>query len=206
MDKIKDEIKIILTSLFLGLTLALCICFNICAQLNGVQRGVADEVLRLHIIANSDSEADQELKLKVRDAVLKEFSYALSETAEKQESVELIENNIDEIKALAERVVACEGKSLDVRVYLARESFPTKSYGFVTLPSGKYDALRIELGEAEGKNWWCVMFPPLCFVDATLSDKPNEQLKNSLDEEEYRLITSDESTVQFKIKLLEVLN
>lgn len=129
--------------------------------------GITDTVFRLHILANSDSEEDQQLKLKVRDAVLEECSYIFENCSNAEESAEAAEKNIDFIKATAEKVIAENGKKYDVECEVTEMYFDKRVYDSITMPSGEYTALRVTIGEAEGKNWWCVMFPPLCIPVAT---------------------------------------
>lgn len=127
---------------------------------------VRSETLRLHIIANSDSEADQNLKIKVRDAVLESTGELFAEVSGKTEAVAAAEYSADDIKAIAEKVVSDEGFDYSVRVEVTEMWFETRSYEGFTLPAGDYDAVRIIIGAGEGKNWWCVMYPALCVPGA----------------------------------------
>jgi len=128
---------------------------------------VRDETLRLHIIANSDSEEDQALKLKVRDRILDETGELFAEVNGKSDAVALAKISLNEIEALAEDVIAEEGTEYDVTVALTEDWFETRSYDGFTLPAGEYDTVRIVIGAGEGTNWWCVMYPPLCVSSAT---------------------------------------
>lgn len=123
---------------------------------------VRQEVLRLHILANSDSAADQAVKLRVRDAVLEETGNLFSAAGTLEEAEEAAAKNLAAIEETARRVLAEEGCSYPVKAELARTYFGTREYGETTLPAGEYQALRLSLGEGAGKNWWCVMFPPIC--------------------------------------------
>lgn len=123
---------------------------------------VRQEVLRLHILANSDSDADQAVKLRVRDAVLEETGDLFSAAGTLEEAEQAAEKNLAAIEEAARRVLEEEGCSYPVKAELARSWFGTREYGETTLPAGEYRALRLSLGEAAGKNWWCVMFPPIC--------------------------------------------
>ncbi|MDE6762052.1 MAG: stage II sporulation protein R [Oscillospiraceae bacterium] len=125
-------------------------------------RDITETVFRLHILANSDSEKDQSLKLLVRDAVLEENSAVFEGCLSAEEAAEAAEKHMDEIKSTAERVLAenCAGYGAECSV--AKMRFDDRVYDNITMPAGEYLALRVTLGEAEGKNWWCVMFPPLC--------------------------------------------
>lgn len=123
---------------------------------------ITDTVFRLHILANSDSEDDQQLKLDVRDAVLEECSYLFENCIDAEESAQTAADNLDTIKATAEKVIDKSGRDYDVKCEVTEMYFDERVYDSVTMPAGEYSALRITIGEAKGKNWWCVMFPPLC--------------------------------------------
>lgn len=168
---------------------------------------IADNVIRLHILAASDSKEDQELKLKIRDKILKEYKFALTESEDMEETRRLIYENMSEIKKTAEKTAKENGFDYNVNVYLAKDYFPTKKYADVTLPAGKYEALRVEIGKAEGKNWWCVMFPPLCYADTAESEtaaRGKTQLKQLLSGEQYCLITKNTPDVKIKLKVVEI--
>ena len=159
-----------------------------------LQEHLAQEVLRFHVLANSDSDGDQELKLEVRDAVL---AY-MDENMPKAESAEDTERwaraHIDEIEEVGRAVVAGAGADYPVSAAVTTCWFPDKSYGDITFPAGNYEALRIEIGAAEGHNWWCVLYPGLCFMDtvnAVVPDEGKQKLKNVLTEEEYSRVTAD---------------
>ena len=136
---------------------------------NNVKRGFKDELIRFHIRANSDMEEDQSLKLKIRDEILKEMKMKFKDTETIDESREIIEANMMEMKSITEKVIKKEGKDYGVDISLGQDSFPTRKYGNLVLPAGEYETLLITLGEGKGQNWWCVMFPPLCFVDISHS-------------------------------------
>lgn len=168
-----------------------------CAGFCGVaedRRDISDRVFRLHIIANSDSEYDQTLKLKVRDAVLEETAYLFEDNASQAEAAEKAEAHLDEIKSIAERVIDESGADYSVSCEVTETEFDRRVYGNISMPAGKYSALRITIGDAAGKNWWCVMFPPLCLPAVTdagdvleasgeFSDEELEMLENSGDYE-----------------------
>ena len=139
---------------------------------------VRSETLRLHIIANSDSEEDQTLKLKVRDAVLEATGELFAEVSGKTEALAAAEYSSNDIKAIAEDVIAAEGFDYSVRVEVTEMWFETRSYDGFTLPAGDYDAVRIIIGAGEGQNWWCVMYPALCLPGAEESiEKYGENAK-----------------------------
>jgi stage II sporulation protein R len=173
-----------------------------------LQTGIAEDIIRFHVIANSDSDEDQKLKLIVRDRLVQELSPQLSATATLQEAKALISTNLEEIQALALQTIIDQGYNYTVKVTLEECYFPLKVYGSYTFPPGNYEALRVQIGKAEGKNWWCVMFPPLCFVDETygiVDESSGEQLKNLLSEEEYAVLVDQKTPVKVKFKIVEML-
>ena len=160
------------------------------AQASRLQQGISRAVLRFHVLANSDEEEDQAVKLKVRDGVLEWLEGALTE--EELNDLELMEKRIKEllpqIAEEASQILRQNGMDYEARAELGESLFPEKTYGNCTFPAGRYTALRILLGEAGGKNWWCVLFPRLCFLDcvhAVVPEESQEQLQNVLTEEEY---------------------
>ncbi|WP_242966897.1 stage II sporulation protein R [Desulfosporosinus sp. FKA] len=124
-----------------------------------------DQLIRFHVLANSDSEQDQALKRAVRDAVLKEVSPKLASSRSLQESRQILAELRPEMEKIGRAVVKAWGKNYSVHTEYGHFSFPTKSYGTLILPAGDYEALRVVIGEGKGSNWWCVLFPPLCFID-----------------------------------------
>ena len=177
------------------------------SYVNAVSADIEKSVFRLHVIANSDSKEDQELKYKVRDAVLEYMNNIAKDCTSKEEVINLAYTYQNEFKKIAEEVIQKNCYNYDVSVKIGNFEFPTKYYGDISLPAGFYDALRIEIGEASGQNWWCVMFPPLCFVDVTsgvVPDESKEIMKDSLNDEEYSLISDNESSdIKFKFSLIE---
>ncbi|MCX8129088.1 MAG: stage II sporulation protein R [Clostridia bacterium] len=172
---------------------------------NEVNEGLADNLIRLHVIANSDSEADQALKRDVRDVIVKYMEDKLKGSKDIEQTKFIINSNMTEINELASSEIQRQGKDYSVKTMLGCYPFPTKVYGDITLPAGNYQALRVVIGKGEGANWWCVLFPPLCFVDAThgtVSESVKQDLKNVLTEEEYNIITSvdDEEDIPIKVK------
>ena len=177
------------------------------SYVNAVSENIADSVFRLHVIANSDSEEDQNLKYKVRDSILEYMNSISSNCSSKEEVIKLAYEYEDEFYKIAKQVINENGSDYEVNIRIGNFDFPTKTYGDISLPAGNYDALRIEIGEAKGQNWWCVMFPPLCFIDVTsgvVPDESKEIMQENLDDEEYTLISDDESTdIKFKFSLIE---
>ncbi|SHE96671.1 stage II sporulation protein R [Tissierella praeacuta DSM 18095] len=154
-----------------------------------VKKSFEDEIIRFHIRANSDKEEDQALKLKIRDEILKEMKEKFKYTKTLEESREVIRENMKEMKDITERVIQKEGKDYDVAITLDQDNFPTRKYGNLVLPSGEYETLLITLGEGKGQNWWCIMFPPLCFVDITHSVAYNveKELDTKIEEPQLKL-------------------
>lgn len=203
----KTKVKMVIILSFL-----LFIYTTICAfsYAQNMSTDIANSVFRLHVLANSDSEEDQNLKYKVRDNLLNYMNEICKNCTTKQEVISLVEENKDNFKQIALNTVKNEGYSYDVNINIGNFEFPTKNYGDISLPAGFYDALRVEIGEAQGHNWWCVMFPPLCFVDISAGVVPEESkelLENNLSEEEFALVSDNsDSNLQFKFKLLEFFN
>lgn len=181
----------------------------VCAfsYVNAVSSDIANSVFRLHVIANSDEKEDQELKLKVRDNLLSYMNKICENVTTKEDAILIATEHIDEFKQIALNTIYENGYDYSVNIKIGNFSFPTKTYGDISLPAGLYDALRIEIGEANGQNWWCVMFPPLCFVDVSsgiVPDESKETMKSDLSDEEFSLISDNEdSNVKFKFKLIE---
>ena len=199
-SKIKN-ISIILLLLFLYTI--------ICAKnyVSAVFTNLSEAVFRLHVIANSDSDEDQSLKLKVRDSLLNYMNNLCVDCSTQEKAISLATIHKNEFQQIAENTIKENGYNYPVRININNFYFPTKNYGDITLPAGFYDALRVEIGDAKGKNWWCVMFPSLCFIDISsgiVNDEAKENLENNLDEESYNLISNkNNSEVEFKFKLVE---
>lgn len=171
LKNIKDWIitdkKAIMVSITVGLIATISTTAYTKIYAESVQANIAGKVIRFHVLANSNTEVDQTLKLKVRDTILKNFTDELENCQNIDESRKLINENMSDIEELANYVIKESGFNYIAKASLEKTDFPTKYYGNVSFPPGEYEALRIEIGEAEGENWWCVMFPPLCFVDIT---------------------------------------
>lgn len=167
-----------------------------------MQQEIAEKIIRFHVIANSDSKEDQELKLQVRDAVGGEMRQLLSGIENRMECEAVLRQNREQITETAERVIAQAGYDYKVETFLKEVDFPVKSYGNYTFPAGAYEALEIVIGEGAGHNWWCVMYPNMCF-SGSVYEVVDEDAKNSLKEvlsaEEYReVLESGDYQVQFK--------
>ena len=128
-----------------------------------------EEIIRFHVRANSDKEVDQKLKLEVRDEILKEMNDKFQAVDSIEESRQIIVNNLDEIEEISRKVIEENDYDYEVEAKLLMEEFPVRRYGAMVYPQGDYETLLVTIGEGQGQNWWCVMFPPLCFVDLTQS-------------------------------------
>ena len=194
-------------SILLIILLFLYIFVSAFSYVNAVSKNISESVFRLHVIANSDTPEDQALKLKVRDSILSYMNEICKDVSDKEEAIRLASNHIENFKQIALNTIHENGYDYDVNISIGNFAFPTKIYGDISLPEGYYDALRIEIGEATGENWWCVMFPPLCFVDVSsgiVPEESKESIKNELSDEEFTLISNKEnSVISFKFKLLE---
>lgn len=160
---------------------------------NKLQEHLAAEVLRFHILANSDSEEDQDLKLTVKEQVLDYLEQEMPEELDVAGTKAWLRTHTDELKTVCEDTVTAEGFSYPVNVAVTTCYFPEKTYGDVTFPAGNYEALRVEIGDAKGHNWWCVLYPNLCFLDtvhAVVPEEGKKELKEALTAEEYEQITA----------------
>lgn len=195
--------------LLISLLLVIFLIFNLFSYSNSVFAGLQDNIFRLHILANSDSEEDQALKLKIRDCVISYMETINNSSTTKEETINNVNSNLDNIKQIAENKIKELGYDYKVNIEIGNFYFPTKYYGNISLPAGNYDALKINIGEAQGQNWWCSLFPPLCFIDISngyLEDNDKEILENNLSEEEFMLVSSSSPDIKLKFKLLEILN
>lgn len=210
MKKLLNNKKNSKLGIILTLILLLIIYTIICAfsYVQAVSTDISNSVFRLHVLANSNSDADQALKYKVRDNLLKCMNGLCSNCTSKDEAIKIVTEHQDEFKQVALDTIYNEGYSYDVKINIGNFEFPTKQYGDISLPAGYYDALRVEIGEAKGRNWWCVMFPSLCFIDVSsgfVPEESKEELQKVLSDEEYSLISdSSNSSIKFKFKLLEL--
>lgn len=169
---------------------------------------ISSKIIRFHVIANSDGELDQNLKLKVRDEVLKYIQPLLKDSYDINQSREILKEKDEKIIEIAKKVIAENGYDYKVETTLTKENFPVKTYGNITLPQGEYEAYRIIIGSGEGHNWWCVMFPPICFVDITKGEVAYEETEKEmgrvLSEEELRMIENKiDLSEDEKVKILD---
>ncbi|MCL2618418.1 MAG: stage II sporulation protein R [Defluviitaleaceae bacterium] len=210
-DKLRQtlmgEAKILMISFGAGFVCMLV--FAVVTQLYAAdaQEDVASEIVRFHVLAHSDSDSEQELKLRVRDAVLERYSTLMHGAQDREQSIELLRAELGNIENIAAQVVAKAGLDHDVEAGLHTGFFPTRAYGEIRLPPGMYKSLTIRIGDAIGKNWWCVVFPPLCFVDeaqAEVSDTGRERFADLMSDSAYDLVSQSESDTGVRVRFAVV--
>ena len=180
---------------------------------------IKDKLIRFHVIANSDTDEDQNLKLKVRDKVVEALSEKLSNVNSLEEAENVLEENIDYVNEIAKEVIEENNYTYEVTTMLSYENFPDKVYGDCVFPQGNYEAFRVIIGEGKGQNWWCVMFPSLCFVDESKNSVDSSYLKEEIeniepknnetineDKEKNKESSNVNNGVKFKFKIVEVIN
>lgn len=209
--ELKSKLRIrritLLMALLLGVILTYCTSDEN-KDISELQKDIAGKIIRFHVLANSDSDEDQALKLKVKENVVKYITPLLENSEDINETRKILNEIRQEIINIAEETIKNEGYEYEVTAKITYCYFPTKAYGDVVLPPGEYEAFEIEIGEARGKNWWCILYPPLCFVDVThgvVPDSSKQMLKNVLDEDEYEAVTNVEDNVGYRFKVLEWL-
>ena len=192
----------------LTLTICLCVIFTLTGLLpvHG-EAEIYGSVLRLHVVANSDSDADQALKLCVRDAVLEQNTSLFQDCGTANDAAAVLFHKLEDIKHCAEKVIYELGYDYKVDVRLCHEEYPTKQYGALCFPSGEYLSLQILIGEAAGQNWWCVLFPPLCLSAATVTQTNEDAfISVGLDPEQYKIITeTKDPTYEVRFNILVAL-
>lgn len=183
------------------------------AQVQKGQEALADKLspslLRFHILANSDSGRDQEVKLKVRSLLLDYMQKQLDVDADKEETVEYLQNHQREVEQLADRYLEENGFDYQAKLELTNCYFPTRVYDGLVFPCGNYDAARITLGKGDGHNWWCVLYPRLCFVDAACSEIPEEserKLAAELKESDYLALRDNRPKIEIRFLIFPFLN
>ena len=190
------------------LTISTVYIYGEVSKVEKVSSNYKDKLIRFHVLANSDSEVDQKLKLKVRDEVIKYLQPLLKESNGIKESEKIILSEGENIKRISKNIISKNGYNYEVKVNLEYSKFPAKQYSNIVLPAGEYKALRIILGDGEGKNWWCVMFPPLCFIDVTKGqvayDETEKKMKDVLSEEEFKSVNKKENNVNFEFKVIDL--
>jgi stage II sporulation protein R len=169
------------------------------AKKSEMQGELAEQVFRFHVLANSDSEEDQALKMKVKEAIIAYMKQELPKSDSAETTKKWARENLVQIEQVAAEIIAEEGYEYSVKAEVTTCDFPDKTYGDITFPAGEYEALRIEIGQAKGQNWWCVLYPNLCFIDAVhavVPEKGKNELKEVLEEDTYEMVTT---TTRFKI-------
>lgn len=193
MNKKKD---FMLKNISVAIALALSVCVYAVEDFQSGCENVRDSVLRLHVIANSDSDADQQLKLRVRDAIIETGALIFNECDSKEEAAEIAKEQSAYLTETAERVIRESGREYGVSVEIGKEIYPVRTYENATLPAGEYLSLRVVIGEGAGRNWWCVVFPPMCVSAAT----EEQSLETVLNGEGMMVVNSDPKyEVRFKL-------
>lgn len=208
---IKSQIILYSVMLFIVLGLMVGYAYSQSCKINTFSNDYKENLIRFHVLANSDSEEDQALKLKVRDKVISYLKPKLEDSESISQSEKIILNEKDKLMDICKETIKQNGYNYDVSINLGYSKFPTKQYSSVVLPAGEYKSLKIIIGKGQGKNWWCVMFPPLCFIDdqnGIIDEKTDKKLKEVLTEEEYDLIMAknknEVKNLEFKFKITEV--
>lgn len=200
--------KLIKKPIFITITaFVFFLIFSAYSYASSISSDLSKSVFRLHVIANSDSDEDQSLKLQVRDKLLDYMNSITANVSSKDDAIKIAQDHQKDFQIIAEQTILDKGYSYPVTVEIGNYEFPTKHYGDITLPSGYYDALRVKIGDACGHNWWCVLFPPLCFVDVTsgiVPESSKDQLKENMSSEDYSIISNDNSLTEFKFKIVEL--
>ena len=190
------------------LILSVCICLLFVALSVMPVHGEAeiyDEVLRLHVVANSDSDSDQALKLDVRDGIIEVTRELTADCHSLDQTSAVVSENLSVIAEEAHRIIQANGYSYDVEVRIGREEYPRKTYASLCFPAGEYLSLQVLIGDAAGQNWWCVLFPPLC-LDAASSSNEDAFISVGFTPEQYKVITeTDSPKYKARFKLLEVI-
>lgn len=162
-------------------------------------KNIRESIFRIHVLANSDSEQDQELKLKVRDRILKETGNLFNNMNTKDKAIKNVQHHVETIKNIAQDEVYKNGYNYPVKVEIVNMFFDTREYGEISMPAGKYDAMRITIGDADGKNWWCVLYPPMCLPSA----QPKKEINNVLTPEQVDIV-ENKPKYQIKFAIVEV--
>lgn len=186
----------------LAIILVIILCMG--AHADAQQAALSSKLMRLHVIANSDSKEDQALKLKVRDRVLEFSQELLLDAKNSHDAQKILSQNLDNIKDCAQQAIYDNGFSYPARVQLTPMYFPTREYSTFALPAGRYDAFRIIIGDGLGKNWWCVMFPPMC-IDASGAYVAERARDAGLTDEELEVISRGEDVYRYEFKIMELV-
>ncbi len=184
---------------------ALLLIFSLILSIPALSTEIDGKLIRLHIIAGSNSEEDQNIKLYLRDEILKEFGERLSKLKSKEDAEETVKILLDEIEAFSNDKLVKKSYPYKVKCTLSEEAYPTREYRNFALPAGKYTSLRVIIGTGEGENWWCVLYPPLCMSGAKGAEE-DAFIAAGFTPEEYKLITRSNGKYKIKFKLIELFN
>ena len=183
--------------------------FSIFCYASNISNDLENNIFRLHILANSDSIEDQSLKLKVRDNIISYLEKICDNCNSKDDFINIVNLNSHNLKEIASNTVNAYGFNYDIDIQISNFYFPTKHYGNISFPAGYYDGLKIQIGDAKGQNWWCSLFPPLCFTDVSsgiIDENSEKDLKNNISEEEFSIVCSSNGIYKLKFRLIEFLN
>lgn len=196
--------------IILSILFFLYVSISAFSYVNAVSCDLSKSVFRLHVIANSDSAEDQNLKYIVRDNIINYMKTLTENAKSKEETINLVSCHLSDFEDIANKTIKDNGFDYKAKVSIGNFNFPTKKYGDISFPAGYYDALKIQLGNSNGQNWWCVLYPSLCFIDVSSGFVPEdskETLESTLNEEEYKLISdTNDQSIKIKFKLIELFN
>ncbi len=196
--------------IILSILFFLYVSISAFSYVNAVSCDLSKSVFRLHVIANSDSAEDQNLKYIVRDNIINYMKTLTENAKSKEETINLVSCHLSDFEDIANKTIKDNGFDYKAKVSIGNFNFPTKKYGDISFPAGYYDALKIQLGNSNGQNWWCVLYPSLCFIDISSGFVPEdskETLESTLNEEEYKLISdTNNESIKIKFKLIELFN
>jgi stage II sporulation protein R len=196
--------------IILSILFFLYVSISAFSYVNAVSCDLSKSVFRLHVIANSDSAEDQNLKYIVRDNIINYMKTLTENAKSKEETINLVSCHLSDFEDIANKTIKDNGFDYTAKVSIGNFNFPTKKYGDISFPAGYYDALKIQLGNSNGQNWWCVLYPSLCFIDISSGFVPEdskETLESTLNEEEYKLISdANDQSIKIKFKLIELFN
>lgn len=195
--------------LIIFILLLIYLFFYVFSYASNISNSLENNIFRLHILANSDSLEDQSLKLKVRDNIISYLEKKCDNCNSKSDFIDVVNSNIENLKMIAQDTILEYGFNYSIELEIDNFYFPSKYYGNISLPAGYYDGLKIKIGDAEGQNWWCSLFPPLCFTDVSsgiIDEESEENLKENISGEEFSVISSSNGIYKLKFKLIEFLN
>lgn len=193
--------------LFIVFLFVLYFIFYSVSYSHSVSDELESNIFRLHVIANSDSSEDQELKLFIRDRLVEYLSQFSFDS--KEDLISFLHSNKGDVESVIRDSISSKGFSYDFSIEIGNSFFPKKDYGNMSMPSGFYDGLKVKLGRAEGKNWWCVLFPPMCLIDSStcsFSEDSESILEDSLDDETFSVLFSETPEYKFKFKIVDFIN